>query len=374
LITRLFVSQYKCLVNFELKLGQINLLTGRNGSGKTSVFDVLESIQRIIVGQSVPSVEFPTATSLTAWLSDANQRFEIEVEGNDGHYLYQLELRHSLTQLKCVVSREVVTFNERKLLSFDGRTVELVPGDGSEAITYPQNGNTSPLSTITESSAHDALIWLRKRLGSKVHVHSPDAPRIGNDFIGQPRPNRTLSNLTEWLAFESSVNDALYGEFVDYLVEEVIIGLRGIMRVFSSTPRKGDFQYWFNVSPFNEGSPGGYALAIEQLSDGQRMLIAIYALAILVAEPGTTVCIEEPDNYLGLNEIQPWLAFLRNLVEERNCQCLVISHHPEAYNYLAPENGIWFERDEAREVHAASFNETGNVHLTPAELVARGWR
>jgi len=37
MIKRLYVDNYKCLVNFDLKLDELSLLLGLNGSGKSSV-------------------------------------------------------------------------------------------------------------------------------------------------------------------------------------------------------------------------------------------------------------------------------------------------------------------------------------------------
>lgn len=48
MITRLYVDNYRSLVNFELKLGATNLLLGANGSGKTSVFATLAGLQRVV--------------------------------------------------------------------------------------------------------------------------------------------------------------------------------------------------------------------------------------------------------------------------------------------------------------------------------------
>jgi len=41
MLKRLYVDNFRCLVNFELRLDRVNLLLGENGTGKTSVFDVL---------------------------------------------------------------------------------------------------------------------------------------------------------------------------------------------------------------------------------------------------------------------------------------------------------------------------------------------
>ena len=39
MLQRLYVDNYKCLVNFDLPLQELTLLLGPNGAGKTSVLD-----------------------------------------------------------------------------------------------------------------------------------------------------------------------------------------------------------------------------------------------------------------------------------------------------------------------------------------------
>ena len=37
---------------------------------------------------------------------------------------------------------------------------------------------------------------------------------------------------------------------------------------------------------------------------------------------------DEPDNFIALQEIQPWLVSLCQAVEDHGSQALIISHHP----------------------------------------------
>jgi len=41
---RIYVDNYKCLVNFELSVGGLNLFLGPNGAGKSAVFEVLRML------------------------------------------------------------------------------------------------------------------------------------------------------------------------------------------------------------------------------------------------------------------------------------------------------------------------------------------
>lgn len=117
----------------------------------------------------------------------------------------------------------------------------------------------------------------------------------------------------------------------------------------------------------------GYKL--NELSDGQRALIALYTLIHCLPESGATLCIDEPENFVALPEIQPWLDELDALCSEGPHQSLLISHHPRPINLLAREAGLWIDRSgsasptRVRPVGAAG-EETG---ISMDQLVERGW-
>jgi predicted ATPase len=116
-----------------------------------------------------------------------------------------------------------------------------------------------------------------------------------------------------------------------------------------------------------------------ELSDGQRMLIVLYTLlysALSDSKSGCTLCLDEPENFLAMSEIQPWLTQLYDACIEGKLQALLISHHPEFMNYLlaSPPSGFWFERQSNRPVRVKPivFSEQ-NVGIPASELIARGW-
>ena len=49
MIERFYLDNYKCFVNFEWQPKALQLVLGGNGTGKTTVFDVLETLREFIV-------------------------------------------------------------------------------------------------------------------------------------------------------------------------------------------------------------------------------------------------------------------------------------------------------------------------------------
>ncbi len=74
-IARLYIHNYRSFVNFELRPGQRSLLLGYNGTGKTSVLDVLDALRNLILENADAKDAFPTAT-VTKFGGSPEQRFE----------------------------------------------------------------------------------------------------------------------------------------------------------------------------------------------------------------------------------------------------------------------------------------------------------
>ena len=56
MIKKLYVDNYKGLVNFSLDFDGIQLWLGKNGTGKSSVLEILHNIQLILTGNDVKNV------------------------------------------------------------------------------------------------------------------------------------------------------------------------------------------------------------------------------------------------------------------------------------------------------------------------------
>jgi len=86
------------------------------------------------------------------------------------------------------------------------------------------------------------------------------------------------------------------------------------------------------------------------------------------------LCIDEPEHYLALHEVQHWLDALVEKVENGEIQALLISHHPRLINFLAENAGKWLYREGAvspTRVKSISIDEPDG--LTPSKLVEMCW-
>jgi len=110
------------------------------------------------------------------------------------------------------------------------------------------------------------------------------------------------------------------------------------------------------------GKHGSFTTNLPNLSDGERCLIALYA--VIHAHVGRTLIFDEPDNFVALDEIRPWLYQLRESADDRKVQIVVASHHPDIIDYLAADDAFMLSRptgDVARISRLEVDRETGDT-------------
>ena len=122
-------------------------------------------------------------------------------------------------------------------------------------------------------------------------------------------------------------------------------------------------------------SPRGKTIEVpfSDLSEGQRTLIALYVLLYCAVTENSTLLIDEPDNFIALAEIQPWLMRLLDRVDEQNAQVILVSHHPELLDQLAGQGGVLLDRPDGGETRVRPFEPPEDSGLKASEIIARGW-
>jgi predicted ATPase len=133
MLKRIYVNNFRCLVNFELTVAGLNLFLGSNGSGKTTVFEVLRKLQKFILGEQALQREYRVSDlfaskDLTRWQKSDIQNFELDIQGNGGIYKYTLEIQHQGEYEPPRMRLESLTFDGQPLFNFwvdAGREVSL---------------------------------------------------------------------------------------------------------------------------------------------------------------------------------------------------------------------------------------------------------
>ena len=384
MITRFYVDNYKCLVNFEYKPQPFELIIGANGSGKSTVFEALDKIRQFVTDKA-DARELFTPNNKTAWSRNTTQIFEVDFMSGSMSFRYRLEIDLSSDSFR--VEKEAIQREGQTVVESEWRKVRGWKHDDEDSshaygeahrgelrfFTWQEEGLEFPLSNPNQSmmNAFPMLSYGRE---------------LSSILLCKLNPPLMISNLGE-TEERLDFNGANFASYYSYVLQqkqsemfEVISQLREIFPGFESFGASPSDQQGRRKLVVNFSKPTGVVSRInkpipilfDDLSDGQRALIVLYTLLFCALDENATLVIDEPENYIALRELQPLIMLMEERIEEVGGQILLISHNQEFINMLTRREGcVRFYRENNGHTRIAAFNP--DSELTPAEIVARGW-
>lgn len=367
MIKRLYVDNYKCLVNFELQLEELTLLLGPNGVGKTSVLDVMFALRQLLSGVAKVTDKsvFPAST-LTRWQNRNRQTFEIDLVLDGEDFRYRLEVEHDQVQKLARINVEHLEQAGKPLFDFQHGEVQLYRDNNSTGPQFSADWAESALARVPPRGDNAKLSrfldFMRKIIVCGLYPASFKTESSTADTTLE----RDACNFAAWYQHVILDRQELVPEYIGAL-REVVEGFQGIR-----LPQVGMDTRALMVQFAQD--PEKYELRLDEISDGQRALIALYALVHLSLGQGFTLFLDEPDNYIALCEIQPWLIGLADACGTNVPQAILCSHHPELIEYLGSDRGLILRRESSGVTTVRPSGEMaveGGVKLS--EVIARGW-
>ena len=330
MLKRIHIHNYKTFVNFDWSPPRVCALVGENGAGKTAFIEILWVVRELVVeGKRIDETAFPA--SRTAWLSETDQIVELEID-HDGHrFLYRLEC---LQGKRAPEVRERLTVgNVDVYRSSDGK-VELLGDDPTLAarVTIPFERRRSFIAVLESRPDNRNIVSFRTAIASLWRL-KPDPARMGSAAAGENNwlvPD--LSNFADWyrakVQEDPEASTALQLDLRNTLVGFVQLRLEALTQRARELRVRFDFGKTTHELPWSE------------LSEGQRLLIALYGFLRFAVKHATLLLLDEIENYVALPEIQPWLRSVIDEMSSKDGQLIVVSHHPESIDYLAAD-AVW---------------------------------
>ena len=333
MINYLKVDNYSCFVNFRIDFSSINVILGGNGTGKSTLFELLAGLRCFIQGKETVADVFPFS-SLTRWQTVPVQTFELSLSYKSFEYVYKLEIEFNIDERKNKIKKEIVLCNGKPIFKAE---------DG-KAILYSDSYEPGPELLMNWSVSGVSLIY--ERLDNKLLCDFKRS--IDNVIVCHPLP------------FEHVTSDAYYeNDFVDDYADNITESYHSVMQ---SNPEKimGLWKVMKDINPafvrthlqgdpnkilFFEYDHNGKKISykIDELSDGEKMLFKLYFLAVMYYGEDCSLFLDEPDNYISLQEVGQFVQYIQDESDSKK-QCALISHHPSVIDNLAASNGIWLER------------------------------
>jgi hypothetical protein len=307
----------------------------------------------------VPHLEF------TNWLKGDVQEFELDLTAGQHAFKYLVHIQQVADAEKPRIVKELATCDGRTLFERDLKGVSFKRPDGTQAGFFPLDWRRAALAAIQPEGYLSDVETLQRAIANLL-ILRPNPRGMERESRGEmKRPDLYLGGLTSW--YRSLAQDFEWAKTLHNLLQEIWPDFKSLKLVDVGLNTKA-LQLRFDGK--NGGDSG--ALYFDQLSDGEKALIGLYMIrAALETGAVETVWIDEPDNYVGLPELQPWVLSLREILDDAY-QAILITHHPEVLSNAGRESGLYLWRD----------NHTSPTRIGPlsvpegisaAEAIARGW-
>src|ERR1035438_8007604 len=103
MLTRIYIDNFRCFVNFEYRPEKKQLLLGANGSGKSSLLEAIRCVKSFIAGEENPF----TQSTRTRWQDKPLQVIEVDALLDRKEYLYRGEIRFASETRQTSVNMQI---------------------------------------------------------------------------------------------------------------------------------------------------------------------------------------------------------------------------------------------------------------------------
>lgn len=366
-LTRVIAKNFLSLKDVDVQLGDLNVLVGPNGSGKTNFLNIFRFIGDVARSDLMPTIE--------AFGGISNVIFR-ELSPKKGHRGVDIKLEGVMTEFSSSTaldeyqikfwSRSAINSGERPYLGYPvvrsetvvikrkqgkGRRITIKGGSVEfENINNNRNSLQKPPSKLEVQETSSGLTILR-RLGKaydapqieqiaqifeqlRLFEVNVSAARMPSSTSNSKQLNADASNIAAFLVYLKES----YPERFELIKEDIAFVL----------PTFRDFQFK-KLGGADEAirveiveSPLSGSTPLARSSFGTIRSIALFAM-LHDPNPPKLTCLEEVDHGLHPHALDRLVERLRQA--SKKTQIIVATHSPALVNRLAAEELIIFQRD-----------------------------
>lgn len=326
MLKEIYIDNFRRFINQRIEFSETMLIKGKNGTGKTTLIDLIQRLKRFIVNNNSTGHvgELFMAEDIPRWQTgDYGQittHFELKIQTDSNEYIYKLKIQLNLKDQKVRIYSEQLLIDNAVLYISDLNNDSVhVTTDDNRNFLYGFDWHHSGLLTAARVSKkiRDFLYEIEHHL--YVFILEPDrnlAEDVQSDSLAPSGFNfgRWYSNmLTRDIEAASEVLKS-YREF-----------LPNCTRTFIDKTNE------FTIEEKAEADKN-FDIHFSELSTGQKKLCIYYAIFRLLP-PGSTFIFDEFENHLSSDELQPLYDMIQTQQDERNYQVILMSHHYKTINW-----------------------------------------
>ncbi len=328
---------------------------------------------------------------MSKFMTHSDQTFELEVldDAEEFRYVYKLIIEHERGTEKARVKKEELLLNDRPILKIEMGEAHMFSEETPnheyrEGPTFPFNWTISGFTLEFKEEFNRSLLLFRKWVQGIVAL-SPDPWQIVPSSISESVfLHSHAENFASWYRNNLLANYQNINEKVDTRIQEILPGYNGLhfhgtggekyreLKASFRSEKNEEFSFLFHCDQLSIGQ-----IIIRNFCIKQKFPIwnAFFVLSILLFyrkfcswklckhnfpmqnfvivlfnivfgdSNERLLLLDEPDNFLMLQEIKPLFLELEDAAGSELPQSIVISHHPEAMDSISLKNMVWLDRD-----------------------------
>lgn len=354
------IEGFKCLKSVSLECGQFNLITGRNGTGKSSVLEAIE------LGHDPRFIgRYTDALSHIINISADSASIALQMESGPRKLSLRLADENEAAQAVWDLAEQIRSSHEEVETS---ELVESIEKQGGA-------GGSHKISHNIEEIKRDILLIDADEPGYRFISPSqwvsdlyPDSSAkslehvMDTNFFGDPTKRGTFV-----LGEPTRIDIDYIREFrqTKELAEKeesiAQVRVRDFLRDRDIFPNLESFS--FDELVFDEDGEQ-YAIPYDFLGDGTKTIIGIVWQLVADDEIPDVVLLEEPENHLHPGYVKELVPFLIDFAREEDVQLFVTSHNVDFISELLSDS----LSEDHREWLAEEFRLIQMTELSPKQF------
>ena len=343
-ITRIRARNYRSIESLDLELGDLTVLVGRNGAGKSNTVDVLRFLRDYVMLGVEQAILSRGGINTIRTVSENPVGIGVDLESNDWLCRYDLGIRADTGEKR---------FEQVRIrLRGDGEWIELNTEELAELPEARLMGLGRNASLLSVDGEVSTVLLLRDyesvREDISLHVQRVTIPENAADVLVRAsfydfipitlRPPQRVVNAAplneegkNLAAVLRGVLDSPDGDTLRQSLRQLVDGADDIEVQALGGHLVAEILY--GAGGDGQAEPRRFDLGLE--SDGTIRLVAILA-ALYQSPPRTLIVLEEPER-----NIHPGaLAVLADVIREASTrsQILLTTHSPELIDCFEPED------------------------------------
>lgn len=354
------IEGFKCLKSVSLECGQFNLITGRNGTGKSSVLEAIElGYDPQLIGRY--SKKLPHVINIDSDSASVT----LHIENEDRHLSLRLpnerETVESVWELADQIRESQGDTEDNELLkALEKRSQKSNAASSKYEIEDIQSDILVIESSGSEYTFVDSVDWVSDMYPDGMA--GTFGQLVDSGFLAGPENRgRFIENRPPKLEIRYMRNYKWRSQIEEESESVAQVRVRDFLREHDIFPNLESFS--FDELVFDEDGEQ-YAIPYDFLGDGTKTIIGIVWQLVADDEIPDVVLLEEPENHLHPGYVKELVPFLIDFAREEDVQLFVTSHNVDFISELLSDS----LSEDHREWLAEEFRLIQMTNLSPKQF------